>query len=72
MSLKEQMETGKVYIEFGHASEEDQAYEQVIEEQRQIAKEICFDYNNTRPMDVKRKDELLHRLLGTCGESIWM
>lgn len=72
MSLREQMETGKVYIEFGHASEEDQAYEQVIEEQRQIAKEICFDYNNTRPMDVERKDELLHKLLGTCGESIWM
>ena len=55
MSLREQMETGKVYIEFGHASKEDQAYEQVIEEQRQIAKEICFDYNSTRPMDVKRK-----------------
>lgn len=72
MSLREQMETGKVYIEFGHASEEDRAYEQVIEEQRQIAKEICFDYNNTRPMDVERKDELLHKLLGTCGESIWM
>lgn len=72
MSLKEQMETGKVYVEFGHASEEDRAYEKVIEEQRQIAKEICFDYNNTRPMDVKRKDELLHKLLGTCGESIWM
>lgn len=72
MSLREQMETGKVYIEFGHASEEDQAYEQVIEAQRQIAKEICFDYNNTRPMDVKRKDELLHKLLGACGESIWM
>ena len=25
MSLKEQMETGKVYVEFGHASEEDKA-----------------------------------------------
>ena len=72
MSLKEQMETGKVYIEFGHASEEDKAYEQVIEEQRQIAKELCFDYNNTRPMDVERKDELLTRLLGSRGKSIWM
>ena len=72
MSLKEQMETGKVYIEFGHASEEDRAYEQVIEEQRQIAKEICFDYNNTRPMDVERKGELLKKLLGTCGKSLWM
>ena len=72
MSLKEQMETGKVYIEFGHASEEDKAYEQVIEEQRQIAKELCFDYNNTRPMDVERKDKLLTRLLGSRGKSIWM
>ena len=72
MSLKEQMQTGKVYVEFGHASEEDKAYEQVIEEQRQIAKELCFDYNNTRPMDVKRKDELLSKLLGSRGKSIWM
>ena len=72
MSLKEQMETGKVYVEFGHASEEDRAYEQVIEEQRQIAKELCFDYNNTRPMDTERKDELLTKLLGSRGKSIWM
>ena len=72
VSLKEQMETGKVYIEFGHASEEDKAYEKVIEEQRQIAKELCFDYNNTRPMDVERKDELLHKLLGSRGQHIWM
>ncbi len=72
MSLKEQMETGKVYIEFGHASEEDRAYEQVIEEQRQVAKELCFDYNSTRPMDVERKDALLTRLLGSRGQSIWM
>ena len=41
MSLKEQMQTGKVYVEFGHASEEDKAYELVIEEQRQMAKELC-------------------------------
>ena len=72
MSLREQMETGKVYIEFGHASEEDRAYEQVIEQQRQLAKEICFDYNNTRPMDTQRKDELLTRLLGSRGKSLWM
>ena len=72
MSLKEQMETGKVYIEFGHASEEDKAYEIEIENQRQLAKDICFDYNNTRPTDVKRKDELLTQLLGSRGKSIWM
>lgn len=72
MSLKEQMETGKVYIEFGHSSEEDKAYEIEIENQRQLAKDICFDYNNTRPTDVKRKDELLTKLLGNRGKSIWM
>ena len=72
MSLKEQMETGKVYIEFGHSSEEDKAYEIEIENQRQLAKDLCFDYNNTRPTDVKRKDELLTQLLGSRGKSIWM
>ena len=72
MSLKEQMQTGKVYTEFGHASKEDQDYEQVIEQQRQVCKEICFDYNNTRPMDLERKAELLKKLLGSHGESLWM
>lgn len=72
MSLKEQMETGKVYVEFGHASEEDRAYEQEIAQQRQIAKELCFDYNNTRPMDTARRDALLDQLLGSHGTSLWM
>lgn len=72
MSLKEQMETGKVYVEFGHASEEDRAYEQEIAQQRQIAKELCFDYNNTRPMDTARRNALLDQLLGSHGTSLWM
>ena len=63
MSLKEQMKTGKVYVEFGHSDPEDIAYEKVTEDQRQLAKDICFDYNNTRPTDVERKDELLTQLL---------
>lgn len=72
LSLREQMETGKVYIEYGHASEEDRAYAQEIESQRQRAKELCFDYNNTRPLDTTRKDALLTQLLGSRGKSLWM
>ena len=72
MSLKEQMKTGKVYVEFGHSDPEDIAYEKVTEDQRQLAKDICFDYNNTRPTNVERKDELLTKLLGSRGKSIWM
>jgi len=72
MSLKEQMQTGQVYIEFGHASSEDQAYEKVIERQRLLCKERCFDFNQTRPLDTQRKDEILRELLGSAGKSIWM
>lgn len=72
MSLKEQMKTGKVYVEFGHSSEEDKAYEIETENQRQLAKDLCFDYNNTRPTDLKRKNELLDQLLGGHGSHIWM
>ena len=72
MSLKEQMQTGKVYVEFGHKSAEDQAYEKETELQRQVCKEICFDYNHTRPMDLERKAALLDKLLGSHGKSIWM
>lgn len=72
MSLKEQMETGKVYIEYGHASQEDKDYEKVIEDQRQLAKELCYDYNQTRPADAERKNDLLTKLLGSRGKSLWM
>ena len=72
MSLKEQMKTGKVYVEFGHSSEEDKAYEIETENQRQLAKDLCFDYNNTRPTNLERKNELLDQLLGSHGSHIWM
>ena len=51
MSMKEQMETGKVFIEFGHASEEDQAYEKLLDERRRRSKSLCFQYNQTDPMN---------------------
>ena len=72
MSLKEQMETGKVYVEFGHASQEDKDYEKVTEDQRLAAKDLCFDYNHTRPTDLARKAEILDKLLGSHGTSLWM
>ncbi len=72
MSMKEQMQTGKLYVEFGHASAEDQAYERETEERRQLCKDICFDYNNTRPTDLERKRELIDKLLGSAGKSIWL
>ena len=31
--------------------------------ERMFAKELCYDYNHTRPKDLHRQRELLHRLL---------
>lgn len=72
MSLKEQMETGRVYIEFGHASEEDKAYEKVIDAQRRKSKELCFQYNQTDPMNEARREKLIRELLGGVGRMPWM
>ena len=35
MSLEKQMKTGLLYVEYGHASQEDRAYEKVIEKKRE-------------------------------------
>ena len=72
MSLEQQMKTGKLYVEFGHASEEDQAYEKVIEGQRMRCKELLYDYNHTRPSDQDTKNRILKTLLAEVGESVWV
>ena len=72
MSLEKQMKTGQVYVEFGHASPEDIAYEQEIDRQRRQCKELCFAYGQTPPSDMKRKNDILRRLLGSVGKNLWM
>ncbi len=72
MSLEEQMKSGQLYCEYGHAGAEDQAYEKVIEEQRNHCKEVMFDFNHTRPGDVKTKRALLEGLLAELGEEAWI
>ena len=72
MSLERQMKTGEVYVEFGHTSPEDIAYEKKIEEQRIVCKERCFAYNQTPPSDIARREEILGELLGSAGKGLWM
>ena len=38
MSLKEQIESGKVFTEYGHTAQEDREYEKIIEAQRRKSK----------------------------------
>lgn len=72
MSMKEQMMTGKLYVESGHAAEEDKAWEKESEQLRQRAKDLCFEYNHTRPSDMERKQAILHQLLGSMETEPWL
>ena len=72
MSLKEQIESGKVFTEYGHTAQEDQEYERIIEAQRRKSKQLCFRYNQTDPMDEEGREKLVRELLGGTGKTLWL
>lgn len=72
MSLKEQIESGKVFTEYGHTAQEDQEYEKIIEAQRRKSKQLCFRYNQTDPMDEEGREKLIRELLGGTGKTLWL
>lgn len=72
MTLEERMKSGALYYEFGNDSEEDKVYEKVIDQQRIRGKDLQFEYNNTIPSDMKRKNEILKELLGDVGKEVWI
>lgn len=72
MSLKEEMQSGLLYYEYGHPDADDQAYEKVIEKQRERGKDLTFAYNNTRPSDMETKNRLLKEILGDVGKMAWL
>ena len=70
MRLEEQMKSGLLYREYGHKDPVDQEYEKIIEKQRVNAKEMMFDFNNTRPSDMETRTKILNELLGSVGKGI--
>lgn len=72
MRLEEQMKSGLLYREYGHKDPVDQEYEKIIEKQRVNAKEMMFDFNNTRPSDMETRTKILKKLLGSVGKGIYL
>lgn len=72
MTLEEQMKNGYLYREFGHKDPVDQEYEKITEAQRINAKEKMFDYNKTRPSDMKTRTKILKEVLGSVGDGIYL
>lgn len=59
MTEKEKRDLGLIY----DANHDTELYREVIR-----AKELCYDYNLTRPSDEENKQEILDKLLGRKGE----
>ena len=42
-------------------------FDPVLTQERFTAKDLCFDFNNTRPSDIKKQREILKKLLPNCN-----
>lgn len=59
MSEKEKMLRGEIY---------NANYDEELEKERYIAKDICFEFNNLKPSDREKQRECLNKILGKTGK----
>lgn len=45
--------------------------EQYLEEQR-VAKELLYDFNQSRPSEIEKRTEIVKKLFGHCGKDVWI
>ena len=62
MTVREKMRKGMLYTDMTEG----------LEEERINCKELIYDYNNTRPREADKRKELLKKILGNCGENIFI
>ncbi len=62
MTTREKMRKGMLYTDMTEG----------LEEERINCKELIYDYNNTRPREADKRKELLKKILGNCGENIFI
>lgn len=62
MTTREKMEQGRLYTDM---CEE-------LEKERERCKELLYDFNHSRPSEVKKRQQLLNEVLGEAGEELWV
>jgi len=72
MTLLQRMQKGYLYYEHGHASKEEKSQEKKLDELRLECKEILYDYNLTRPREVKERGQLLKDLFHKTGKEVFI
>lgn len=61
MTEKEKRESGELY---------DANYDKKLLDEMLKTKELCYEYNNLRPTEIEKKDELIKKILGKSGNNI--
>lgn len=62
MTIRERMKSGKLYNDMGEG----------LPEERLNCKELVYDYNNTRPSEEKKREEILKKVFGSIGKDGWI
>lgn len=60
MTEKEKMMAGELYLA---------TFDETLEKEREIAKELCYDYNHLRPSEKSKRNELLKKIIGKIGDN---
>lgn len=60
--MKERLHTGELYFPDG---------EEITKEQR-IYQDLLYEFNQTRPSEGEKRTELLKKMLGDCGEGVYI
>ena len=60
MTEKEKMLLGEIY---------NANYDKELLEERKIAQDLCFEYNNLRPSDSEKRKELIKKIVGKAKEN---
>lgn len=61
-NVKEKMHTGELYFPNG---------EEITKKQR-FYQDLLYEYNQTRPSETEKRAELLKKILGDCGEGVYI
>ena len=61
MTEKEKRESGELY---------DANYDKELLKEMEKTRELCYEYNNLRPTEIEKKDELIKKILGKTGNNV--
>ena len=61
MTEKEKRARGELY---------DANYDKELLKEMEKTRELCYEYNNLRPTEIEKKDELIKKILGKTGKNI--